>query len=97
VSLVYPQCDLTKRSSQHIYEVRPRKDDRGVDLISDVLPFGRLWCGEPNAVNNAIGSAKHRSPSHYALIRVYDETGNMIENARAQGRVQRVVSGSAIH
>ena len=27
----------------HIYEVRPRKDKRGVDLISDVLPFGRLW------------------------------------------------------
>jgi hypothetical protein len=30
----------------HVYEVRPRKDRRGVDLISDVLPFGRLWyCG----------------------------------------------------
>ena len=26
-----------------VYEVRPRKDKRGVDLISDVLPFGRLW------------------------------------------------------
>jgi len=24
------------------YEVRPRKDRRGVDLISDALPFGRL-------------------------------------------------------
>ena len=23
-------------SSQHVYEVRPRKDQRGVDLISDV-------------------------------------------------------------
>jgi hypothetical protein len=30
----------------YIYEVRPRKDKRGVDLISDVLPFGRLWYGE---------------------------------------------------
>jgi hypothetical protein len=27
----------------HVYEVRPRKDKRGVDLISDVLPFGALW------------------------------------------------------
>jgi len=27
----------------HIYEVRPRKDRRGFDLISDQLPFGRLW------------------------------------------------------
>jgi hypothetical protein len=31
----------------------PRKDHRGVDLISDALPFGRLWYGEPNAVNYA--------------------------------------------
>ena len=28
--------------SAHVYEVRPRKDKRGVDLISDALPFGRL-------------------------------------------------------
>ena len=27
---------------QHVYEVRPRKDKRGVGLISDALPFGRL-------------------------------------------------------
>jgi len=27
----------------HIYEIRPRKDHRGVDLISDALPFCRLW------------------------------------------------------
>jgi len=38
----------------HVYEVHPRKDHRGVDLISDVLPFGRLWYAEPNAVSNAI-------------------------------------------
>jgi hypothetical protein len=25
------------------YEVRPRKDNRGVDPISEMLPFGRLW------------------------------------------------------
>jgi hypothetical protein len=30
-------------SVMHIYEIRPRKDKRGVDLISDALPFGRLW------------------------------------------------------
>jgi len=36
-------------NSQQIYEVRPRMDRRGVDLISDALPFGRLWYGEPNA------------------------------------------------
>ena len=37
----------------HVYEVRPHKDRRGFDLISDALPFGRLWYGEPNAVSNA--------------------------------------------
>ena len=45
----------------HAYEVRPRTDHRGVDLISDVLPFGRLWYGEPNAISNAIGYAKFYS------------------------------------
>jgi hypothetical protein len=38
-----------------VYEVGPRKDHRGVDLISDALPFGRLWYREPNVVGNAIG------------------------------------------
>jgi hypothetical protein len=48
----------------HVYEVRPRKDKRGMDLISDVLPFGRLWYGKPDAVSNAIGYAKFYSRSH---------------------------------
>ncbi len=26
---------------------RPLSNKRGVDLISDALPFGRLWYGEP--------------------------------------------------
>ena len=29
--------------TKHVYEVRPRKDKRAVDLISDSLPFGRFW------------------------------------------------------
>jgi hypothetical protein len=36
----------------HVYEVRPRNDKRGLDLISDALPFGRLWYGEPNAISD---------------------------------------------
>jgi len=44
-----------------------------------VLPFGRLWYDEPNAISNAIGYAKFRSRSHDAVIRVYDETGNVID------------------
>jgi hypothetical protein len=50
-------------NSKDVYEVRSRKDHRGVDLISDALPFGRLWYGEPNAVSNAVGYAKSYSRS----------------------------------
>jgi hypothetical protein len=63
-------------SLQHVYEVRPRKDKRGFDLISDALPFGRLWYTKPD---DAIGYAKFRSRSHDAVIRVYDESGNVIQ------------------
>ena len=48
----------------HVYEVRPRKDDRGVDLSSDVLPFGRLCYSEPDAIGTAIDYAKFFSRSN---------------------------------
>jgi hypothetical protein len=59
----------------------PRKDDRGVDLISDAQPFGPLWYGEPNAVANAIGYAECYSRLHDAVIRLYDASGNVIKKA----------------
>jgi len=43
-----------------------RKDHRGVDPISDALPFDRLWYGEPNAISNAIGFASF-SAAHVML------------------------------
>ena len=69
----------------HVYEIRPHKDKRGVDLISDALPFGRLWYGGPNAIDNVIGYALHHSRSHEAVIRVYDEAGNVIETHEHAG------------
>jgi len=72
-------------SSKHVYEIRPRKGRRGADLVSDALPFGRLWYGEPDAVNNAIGYAKFFSRSHDAVIRVYDKAGNVIETHEQAG------------
>ena len=71
--------------SVHVCEVRPRKDKRGVDQISDTLPFGRLWYGEPDSVSNAIGYAKFYSRSHRAVIRVYDHAGNVIETHEHAG------------
>jgi len=59
--------------SDQVYEIRPRSDKRGVNLISDKLPFGRLWYGEPNAVSND------------AVIRVYDSAGNVIQTHEHAG------------
>jgi hypothetical protein len=66
----------------HIYEVRPRRDRRGVGLISEVLPFGRL-CYDTRG--NAIGYAMHSSRSHGAVIRVYDEAGNLLKTHEHAG------------
>ena len=64
----------------HVYKLRPRKDHRGADLISDAL-----WYGEPNPIGNAIGYAKFFSRSHDAVIRVYDGAGNVIETHEQAG------------
>jgi hypothetical protein len=74
-------------SSQHRYQIRPRKDHRGVNLISDALPFGRLWYGEPDAISYA----KFRSRSHDAVIRVYDAAGNVIETQEHAGNFREPV------
>jgi predicted transcriptional regulator len=70
------------QSTMHVYEVRPRKNHCGVDLISDVLPFGRLWYTE---IPHAIGCAEFYSRSHDAVIRVYDDAGNLIETHEHAG------------
>jgi hypothetical protein len=64
---------------------RPRKDKRGVTLICDALPFGRLWYAGPNAISNAIGYAEHYSRSHDAVIRVYDDAGNVTQTHQHTG------------
>jgi hypothetical protein len=47
------------------YQVRPRKDRRGVDLISDALPFG---------LSNATGYAQHRN-----VIETHEHKGDFKE------------------
>ena len=67
---------------KHVYEVRPSNDKRGFDLISDALPFGRLWYDTPD---HAIGYAMRSSRSQDAVICVYDDAGNMIETHEHKG------------
>jgi hypothetical protein len=52
------------------------KQAPGVDLISDALPFGRLWYEQ---APDAVDYAKFFSRSHDAVIRVFALAGNVIE------------------
>ena len=70
------------RTTIHVYEVRRRKDKRGVDLISDVLPFGALWYTK---VSDAIEYAEHYSRSHDAVISVHNAACNVIETHEHTG------------
>jgi hypothetical protein len=76
---------LLSNQTQHDYEVRLRKDRRGVDLISDALPFGRLWYAGEQSVGNATGYARFYTRSRDAVIRVYDATGNVIDTHEHKG------------
>ena len=67
----------------HIYEVRPRKDRRGFDLISEALPFGRLWYADVDA---AVGYARCNSRSHGAEIRVFNADGEVIDTQTSDGQ-----------
>jgi hypothetical protein len=76
---------FSELKATHLYEVRHRKDKRGVDLISDVLPFGRLWYDGPNAISNAVGYAQQFSRPHHSVIRVYNDAGKVIETHEHKG------------
>jgi len=66
----------------YAYEVRPRKVHRGVDLISDALPFGRFCYTKRD---DAVDYGKSFSRSHNAVIRAYDAAGNVIETHEHPG------------
>jgi hypothetical protein len=66
-------------SGMQIYEIRPRKDKCGIDLISDTLPRGRLSYRGRNAVGDAVAYAHHRSQCEDVIISVFDPDGNVIE------------------
>jgi hypothetical protein len=65
------------RDTRFIYEIRPAKLHRTFDLISRVLPLGRA-VGFLDAAA-AVCYAKSYSDPHAAVIRVYDDAGNVIQ------------------
>jgi hypothetical protein len=73
------RCPKRSTIRTDVYEIRPRADKNGVDLISDALPYSPLWYRGPNAITDAVGHVKLYSGSHDAVIRVYDDAGNVIQ------------------
>ena len=59
-----------------VYEIRPRKDGDGFDLISDRLGYAPIWYAGPDAVRNAVAYAKYRSWSRSCrtIIHVLEPT-----------------------
>ena len=64
-----------------VYEIRPRKDRDGVELISELFRYGPIWYAGPDAVRQAIAYAKYRSHfrSQRAIIRVLDDSGAVVQ------------------
>jgi hypothetical protein len=75
------QNSLGLMTGHDVYEVRPRKDREGFDLISDLFRYGPIWYAGPDAVRNAIAYAKYRSRSRSqrAIIRVLDDSGAVVQ------------------
>ena len=73
--------------TQDVYEIRPRENRDGFDLISERLQRGPIWYAGPDAVRNAVAYAKYRSctRSRRAIIRVFDESGTTIETHESVG------------
>ena len=78
-------CPKRSTICTDIYEIRPRANKDGVDLVSDALPYSPLWYCGPNAIRDAIGHIKFFSRSHDTVIRVYDDAGNVIETHEHKG------------
>jgi hypothetical protein len=77
--------------AQDVYEVRPRKERDGFDLVSDHLRRGPIWYAGPDAVRNAVAYAKYCSwsRSRRAIIRVLNES-----DAMSAWRNQRAILAS---
>ena len=66
------------KQEKHADEIRPRRDHRGANLISDALPFGRLWYGEPTRSATRIGDLRLRRPGTRRLF-------DLVENIEKRG------------
>ena len=82
------RMEMSATAAQDVYEIRPREERDGFDLIGDRLQDGPIWYAGPDAVRRAVAYAKYRScsRSHRAIIRVFYEAGNVIETHEHAGQ-----------
>ena len=75
------QSSLGLTAGHDLYEVRPRKDREGIELVSELFRYGPIWYAGPDAVRNAIAYAKYRSHfrSQRAIIRVLDHSCALVQ------------------
>ena len=92
--MVFRLCK-TMSSSQHVYEIRPRKDGRGLDLISERLPLGVLWFEGADAIGDAFNYARAFSYPHPAIIRVLNESRTFAVTLESVADFSRPVDISA--
>jgi len=76
-----PEQNSVAMIGYDLYEVRPRKDRDGFDLINELFRYGPIWYAGPDAVRNAIAYARYRSHfrSQRAIIRVLDDFGAVVQ------------------
>ena len=69
------RMEMSATAAHDVYEIRPREDRDGFDLISDRLRYGPIWYAGPDAVRCAVAYAKYcsRSCARPAVIRVFNE------------------------
>ena len=81
------RMEMSATPAQDVYEIRPREERDGFDLIGDRLQDGPIWYAGPDAVRRAVAYAKYRScsRSHRAIIRVFYEAGNVLETHEHKG------------
>ncbi|MGE5213179.1 MAG: hypothetical protein ACM3NN_05740 [Nitrospirota bacterium] len=79
---MYPEQSSPALNAEHDhYEVRPRKERDGFDLISKLFRYGPIWYAGPDAIRKAIAYAKYRSHfrSQRAIIRILDDSGAVVQ------------------
>jgi hypothetical protein len=78
---------MVAASAPDVYEIRPRRERDGFDLISDRLLDGPIPYAGPDAVRNAVAYAKYYSwlRSRRAIVRVLNHSGALVEGFKPQG------------